>query len=856
MAPLWGVVVGAVAVLVYWPGIAGVIPGVEGLAHLKPLRTVDLRIGDLLHSKIAVRAVPEKTPQICVIGITLADLEEHGPMPWRRDIHARLVRRLDAMGARVVAFDIYFPNPTKWDDAFGDACEATGKVILPRWGIFPERLSVSRPWPRKVSGKGISPIAESGRSARSTDGVFRRRMYEAADTLYPRAFQEAHINMFYDDDIVARRVPAAVGPLGETAYYLPLGVVAAMGSLGVKTEDARVANRFLNYGGVRIPLDPSGCILLNYRPFEKWVDTKPQPIRAIESSINWLGKKLKRSPIEFYSYADVLEDRVHPGAFRDAVVLVGQCVWGSREDVHVTPYGSQFGVFVQAVLVYTTLTRRFLVPVSPWATVAAMMILSLALGAFCFRLRYRGSTYVVVVFGCLLVGLGLVLVLCTVGLFRRHGLVVDATPFLMVMGLNLFGGIASSTARVTREADRREREMDLLLAAGERQTAGWPGDESPEYKAIPGAEQMAISASLAVRSPEIVADTFFRTVPCEGCLVHLMEDPLDLSERARTVAAGFSLTALRAQVSGLTEGFADETLAVGRPVLRSRRDPDWPYVNTAPALRTILGVPVVVRGQPLAVVILCNKRVTEDSPERTFSESDIRLVDVLCYQTGALLENARRYRLEYAMFDGFARSMAKAVDVRDPYTHGHSERVAQYSREVARKLGLTAAEQEIVERAATLHDLGKIGVDDAVLNKPGTLSDGESALIQSHAAKGHQILKGAPSFEPLLPGIRCHHERYDGQGYPDGLAGEEIPLIARIIATADAYDAMTSNRKYRKALSSAKARQEMLEGSGSQFDPKVVEAFLRYLDEHESLHNPRGDSQGSESRNQKSEIRD
>ena len=186
------------------------------------------------------------------------------------------------------------------------------------------------------------------------------------------------------------------------------GVVAAMGSLGVKTEDARVANRFLNYGGVRIPLDPSGCILLNYRPFEKWVDTKPQPIRAIESSINWLGKKLKRSPIEFYSYADVLEDRVHPGAFRDAVVLVGQCVWGSREDVHVTPYGSQFGVFVQAVLVYTTLTRRFLVPVSPWATVAAMMILSLALGAFCFRLRYRGSTYVVVVFGCLLVGLGLV----------------------------------------------------------------------------------------------------------------------------------------------------------------------------------------------------------------------------------------------------------------------------------------------------------------------------------------------------------------------------------------------------------------------------------------------------------------
>lgn len=137
---------------------------------------------------------------------------------------------------------------------------------------------------------------------------------------------------------------------------------------------------------------------------------------------------------------------------------------------------------------------------------------------------------------------------------------------------------------------------------------------------------------------------------------------------------------------------------------------------------------------------------------------------------------------------------------------------------------------EIVQRAATLHDLGKIGVNDGVLRKPGRLSDDEFALIRAHAANGYEILKAAPSFEALLPGIRHHHERYDGRGYPDGLSGSGIPLLARIIAVADSYDAMTTDRIYRKALPEEKARTELRDGAGTQFDPVIVEAMLRYLD--------------------------
>ena len=186
---------------------------------------------------------------------------------------------------------------------------------------------------------------------------------------------------------------------------------------------------------------------------------------------------------------------------------------------------------------------------------------------------------------------------------------------------------------------------------------------------------------------------------------------------------------------------------------------------------------------------------------------------------------------EHHMLDEVIAALARAVDAKDPYTRGHSERVAHYARMLAERMGFDEEGMERVHRMAMLHDVGKIGVPDAVLNKPGKLTDEEFALIKSHAARGSEILSEVQSMPELATGARWHHERYDGRGYPDGISGEEIPLEARIICVADCYDAMTSDRVYRPHLSQDVVRSEVERGKGTQFDPDIAQVMLGIIDE-------------------------
>lgn len=175
------------------------------------------------------------------------------------------------------------------------------------------------------------------------------------------------------------------------------------------------------------------------------------------------------------------------------------------------------------------------------------------------------------------------------------------------------------------------------------------------------------------------------------------------------------------------------------------------------------------------------------------------------------------------------QSLAEIVDHRDPTTFRHSERVAVNASALARLLGLTDAEIENIEQAASVHDLGKIGVPDRVLLKPGPLTVAEQASMRQHTELGSEILTRFHLFAPGAEIVRHHHERWDGGGYPDGLAGEAIPLGARVVAVADAYDAMTSDRPYRAALSPAEALRRLAAGSGTQWEPRMVEAFLELM---------------------------
>jgi HD-GYP domain-containing protein (c-di-GMP phosphodiesterase class II) len=171
-------------------------------------------------------------------------------------------------------------------------------------------------------------------------------------------------------------------------------------------------------------------------------------------------------------------------------------------------------------------------------------------------------------------------------------------------------------------------------------------------------------------------------------------------------------------------------------------------------------------------------------------------------------------------------AFVRAIDARDPYTARHSEKVAAYAVQLARALGLGPERCERIRLAGLLHDVGKVGLERSILHKPGALSDQEWRQVRDHPRLSAHIIGGVSQFAPYLAGARHHHERFDGRGYPDNLAGTDIPLDARILAVADAFDAMTSDRSYRPALSHEEAKRRLLADAGTQFDPECVAAFV------------------------------
>ena len=179
------------------------------------------------------------------------------------------------------------------------------------------------------------------------------------------------------------------------------------------------------------------------------------------------------------------------------------------------------------------------------------------------------------------------------------------------------------------------------------------------------------------------------------------------------------------------------------------------------------------------------------------------------------------------LFLSSIRALAAAIDAKDPYTRGHSERVARYSAAIAREMGLPADEARKVRLSALLHDVGKIGVDDRIIRKPTALTDDEFELMKAHPSKGAAIMETIPQLADIIPGMKWHHEKWEGGGYPDGLKGDQIPLQARIVAVADAFDAMTTTRPYQKAMEVSYVLERLREMSSKRFDGAVVDALAR-----------------------------
>ncbi len=237
---------------------------------------------------------------------------------------------------------------------------------------------------------------------------------------------------------------------------------------------------------------------------------------------------------------------------------------------------------------------------------------------------------------------------------------------------------------------------------------------------------------------------------------------------------------------------------------------------------SLLIMPMIQQDKRLGLVIATREG-------HSFLERDRKLLTIVVDRAAVAVQNAQLFELLERSFRHTVEALVTALEEKDRYTAGHSERVAMYARITAQELGLSKEQAELIYQAGRLHDIGKLTIRSDELNKPTSLTPEEVRRFKMHPVYGEELLGAIPTFKALLPGIGGHHENFDGTGYPRGLKGYDIPLMARIMAVADAYDAITSHRAYRSALPHSWAVTELRACAGTQFDPDIVEAFLKAI---------------------------
>ncbi|MBI3038911.1 HD domain-containing protein [bacterium] len=273
------------------------------------------------------------------------------------------------------------------------------------------------------------------------------------------------------------------------------------------------------------------------------------------------------------------------------------------------------------------------------------------------------------------------------------------------------------------------------------------------------------------------------------------------------------------------EGLAWSVIQKGQSLIANDLFQNGQYMPGEKSERSLLLSPIATKFEIIGVLAVSDKLDRSD-----FSSKDEKLLTTIAQQMGAVLENAQLYREAHELFINTVEALAAAIDAKDPYTFGHSERVTAFSMVIARELKLAFDEIERIRITALLHDIGKLGVSEQILRKPGKLTKEEYGEIQKHPVIGASIMNHVRKLSRFIPGMIDHHERFDGSGYPDGQKGASISLAGRIIAIADTFDAITSNRPYhpdQKGRPPEVALAEIIRCSGTHFDPSLVEVFTK-----------------------------
>lgn len=327
---------------------------------------------------------------------------------------------------------------------------------------------------------------------------------------------------------------------------------------------------------------------------------------------------------------------------------------------------------------------------------------------------------------------------------------------------------------------------------------------------------------------EILMEQAVLLVGAETGLLWLCGEQLKVTPVAAYGLDGDSVGLLLKQFTAHVESISVR----GKPITitKSRENggllEDASFALNYPVTSMVL-LPLVSKGRSLGCLQLINKL---DGSQ--FNNRDLRLCTTFASQAAVIVDNRILFDKQEKLMISLIRALSSALDARDPYTQGHSERVSQLALLIAQKIDMDQKQQEILQQSALLHDVGKIGIRDNVLLEPGPLDEEKWQIMKSHPVIGAQIIRQIEPrsvMEKIYDGVMYHQEKYDGSGYPCGLRGKEIPRVARIIAIADAYDAITSDRPYRKGKSSQEALQEIKRCAGKHFDPQLVEVFLNAM---------------------------
>ncbi|MBI4743947.1 MAG: HD domain-containing protein [Actinobacteria bacterium] len=277
------------------------------------------------------------------------------------------------------------------------------------------------------------------------------------------------------------------------------------------------------------------------------------------------------------------------------------------------------------------------------------------------------------------------------------------------------------------------------------------------------------------------------------------------------------------------KGIASLAVREGKPLLFTSEMAELKQLIGGIDINSAICAPLRLKNETIGVLTIATT-----NSETVFKEDTVKLLTMLANEAATAIQNAKLFEVLEHTYLSTVKALAAAVDAKDPYTHGHSEKVSKYAVMIAKSFNLSEFEAQGIEIAGYLHDIGKIGISDEILLKPGRLNREERDIIRQHSLVGANIL--APIGFPweIIPIVRHHHERFNGLGYPAGLGGKRIPLGARILAIADAFEAITTDRPYRKARTMVEAIDELKKHSGTQFDPLLVEAFIKVLKEKES----------------------